>query len=100
MISIQEVLTSIATNVDSLHQPVPFTVSFYKKDGQIGQMRAVKRFKHLTASGGAPEKSKFTFNLKEKSALLLDKIDGKRPEPRTLKTYRIREFNGIRVWHQ
>ena len=100
MPSIQEVLTSINTNVDAMQQPLPFTISYYRKNGAIGKMRAVKRFKHLTASGAAPEKSKFTFNLKEKSALLLNKIDGQKPEPRTIKTYKIREFNGVRVWHQ
>ncbi len=78
-------------------QRVVHNLVFCKADGSLRKMRAMNHVKNPQGNHERSEGTRFKYNLKEKSALLL--YDVEKEKPRTVLIDSILYFNGMEVRH-
>jgi len=106
----------------------PFIITFFKADGTIRDMLALKRNKSRVSGGKGAEGSAFKYSLKHKNVALINELSGysstqvktpigthiKLPEinldnvrisahqqkPKSVKLFAIKSFNGQQVIHE
>jgi hypothetical protein len=122
------VIQEVIRRIDETGGQFPFLVTFYKADGKVRDMLCVKRNKSRSSTGTAKEGTAFSYSIKQKGIILINeltgysttavqtpvgthiqlpaidlhkvRIDNHKLQPKFIKLFSIKSFNGQEVIHE